>query len=74
MLAHRGVALDLEPGRPGTDRDRIVRRPDEADRREPPQIEDADRRGALVGVDHQIGAAGEHHPVGVRRAHGDRLV
>ena len=41
---------------------------DAAEPGEPPQIEDAGGHRPMVRVDHQIGAAGEHHPVGMRRA------
>ena len=67
------MALDLEPRGAGADR-QLIGQLDAAEVGEPPQIEDAGGRRAMVRVDHQIGAAGEHHPVGMGGAGGQRLV
>src|SRR5690606_3615299 len=69
----RRVALDLVPRRAGADRDRGRLDADEPELAEAPQIEDPRRLRPVVRVDHQIGAAGEHHVVGMRGARCHRL-
>ena len=70
----RGLALDLEPRRAGADPRAVRVDGDAAQARQAPEIEDPDRRRAMVRVDHEVGAARHHHEVGMRGAQRERFV